>query len=56
MVKQSRPKENVSKGLETKFPGLARLDECDRTDAPASSLERERQLEDHGSQPYFYSY
>ena len=46
MVKQSRREENDSKGLETKSPDLAR-----RTGAAASSLERERQLEDHRSQP-----
>ena len=52
MIKQSRRKENDSKGLETKS-SLARWGKRDRTGAPASSLERERQLEDHGSQPSF---
>ena len=53
MVKQSRRKENGSKGLKTKSPGLARWGERDKTGVPASPLERERQLEDHGSQPSF---
>ena len=53
MVKQSRRKENDSKGLETKSLSLARWGERDRTGAPASSLVRERQLEDYGSQPSF---
>ena len=41
MVKQSRRKENGSKGLETKSPGLVRWGEYDRTGAPSSLLERE---------------
>ena len=34
MVEQSRPKENGSKNLETKSPGLARWGESDRTGTP----------------------
>ena len=52
MVEQSRRKENGSKDLETKSPGLA-----GGVSATEKALLhrhwRKRQLEDHGSQPSF---
>ena len=50
MLKQSRRKENGSKGLETESPGLSRWGEYDKTGAPHRHW-RERQMEDYGSQP-----